>query len=196
MVPIQQFYLGNSQAPSSSSYPRPQSMSQASLTSANASTQPKTHTNNQSVPAVHASPSNTGTNQRAPPSQLPLEPTPEEGEEKSEAEEGETSEEPKRTGRRREGTMNKSFKFPPDPTPAEPLPSVPDIPKDLTSTTRKSKLRAEETQVRKSKDIDGVAMVVPSSVEVIPPPPIEKERMASSVSDLDDVGETEEISLN
>jgi hypothetical protein len=92
--------------------------------------------------------------------------------------------------------MNKSFKFPPDPTTSEPAPPVPDIPKDLTATTQKSEPRTEGKRTRKSKDSDEVAMVVPSSVEVLPPPPIEKEGMMSSVSDLDDVGETEEISLN
>jgi hypothetical protein len=192
MVPIQQFYLGNPQTPSSSSYPRPQSMSQASLTSTGANTQPKNHANHQSVPAVHSSPSIPATNQRTLPPQPPLESTPEEAEGKPD-EEGETSEEPKRTGRRREGTMNKSFRFPPDPTSAPP---VPDIPKDLPATTQESKPRGEEKRTRGSKDSDEIAMVVPSSVEVLPPPPIEKERATSSISDLDDVGETEEISLN
>ena len=42
-----------------------------------------------------------------------------------------------------------------------------------------------------------VAVVTPSSVEVPPPPPVEKERPLGSANDLDDdVGETEEISLN
>jgi len=196
MVPIQQFYLGNPHTPSSSSYPRPQSMSQASLTSANANTQTKTHANNQSVPAVHTSPSSPGTDQRTPPSQPPLEPTPEEGEEKSDEAEGEASKEQKPTGRRREGTMNKSFKFPPGPTPFGSAPPIPDIPKDLATTTQESKPRAEEKRARKSKDSGEVAVVASSVVEVLPPPPIERERMNSSVSDLDDVGETEEISLN
>jgi chitin biosynthesis protein CHS5 len=40
-------------------------------------------------------------------------------------------------------------------------------------------------------------LVTPSSVEVPPPPPIEKERPATNHEDADDdVGETEEISLN
>lgn len=86
--------------------------------------------------------------------------------------------------------MNKSFKFPPDPTSSGPAPPVPDIPKDLSVAAQqlKTSTRGEES--------DGVAMVAPSSVEVPPPPPIEKERTTSTVSDLDDVGETEEISLN
>lgn len=91
--------------------------------------------------------------------------------------------------------MNKSFKFPPDPTPSEPTPPVPGLPKDLPAT-QESKQRAEDNRARKSKDSNEVAMIVPSSVEVLPPPPIEKEGTISSVSDFDDVGETEEISLN
>ena len=92
--------------------------------------------------------------------------------------------------------MNKSFKFPPDPTPSEALPPVPDIPKDLPGATQKRKPSAEGGHARKSVGSDGVATVMSSDVEVPPPPPIEKERAISSVSDLDEVGETEEISLN
>ena len=91
---------------------------------------------------------------------------------------------------------HKSFKFPPGPTASEPAPPVPDVPKDLSANAQKPKSRVEEKRARKSKDSDEVAMVVPSSVEVPPPSPIEKERVTSSASDLDDVGETEEISLN
>ena len=91
--------------------------------------------------------------------------------------------------------MNKSFKFPPDPTPSG-VPPVPDMPKDLPGATQKQKPSAEGGHVRKSVGSDEVAMIAPSDVEVPPPPPIEKERVTSSVSDLDEVGETEEISLN
>lgn len=83
--------------------------------------------------------------------------------------------------------MNKSFKFPPDPS--ESVPPVPDIPKNLPASTRQPKTSTEDEEGGE------VAMAVPSSVEVPPPPPIEKERTNSSLSDLDDVGETEEISL-
>lgn len=93
--------------------------------------------------------------------------------------------------------MNKSFKFPPGPATSETAPPVPDVPKELAASTLESKSGAEEKGVRKSKDSDEADMVTPSNVEVPPPPPIEKEQMSSaSGSDLDDVGETEEISLN
>jgi len=192
LVPIQQFYLGNPQTPSSSSYPRPQSMSQASLTSPSTNTQPKTHVNHQSVPAVHASPTSSTTNEYTPPPQPPLGPMPEEVEEKLDGGEEEVSKQPQRTGRRREGTMNKSFKFPPDPTPSGPPPPVPGIPKDVVATAQKSKSSAEDRYGGNGEESGRVA----SNVEVPPPPPIEKERATSTVSDLDDVGETEEISLN
>jgi hypothetical protein len=119
----------------------------------------------------------------------------EETEEKLDEEEGETSKQPTRTSRRREGTMNKSFKFPPDPTNSEPAPPVPGI-KDLPATTQESGPMAEGKRARKSKDSNEVVMVVSPSVEVLPPPPIEKEGTIASVSDFDEVGETEEISLN
>jgi len=198
MVPIQQFYLGNPQTPSSSSYPRPQSMSQASLTNPNTNPQQKTHANHQSVPVVHASPASPVTNQHTPPSKPSLGPTPEEADEKADDDddEEETSKQPKRAGRRREGTMNKSFRFPPDPTPSESPPPVPHIPEILPASARKQRPSADGERARKSDESDEVAVVASPNVEVPPPPPIEKERTASSVSDLDDVGETEEISLN
>ena len=161
-------------------------MSQASLTS--------TNTQSKSDHIVTASPSNKGTNQHVPPPQQPLEPTPEEGEGKLNKEEGEVTEQLRRTGRRREGTMNKSFKFPPDPAAAVPLPPVPDVPKNLPEASEESKPGDGEQQLRKSQGSD--EMVPPPNIEVLPPPPIEKEGMVSSVSDLDDVGETEEICLN
>lgn len=170
-------------------------MSQANLASANSGVQPKTHSNQQSVPTAHTSPSNQGTNQHTPPSQPPLESTPEGVEDKS-SDDDETSKQPKPANRRREGTMNKSFKFPPDPAPSESAPPVPDVPKDPPITIQESKPRVEDKREKRSKDSDEVAMAVPPSVEILPPPPIEKEGMVSSVSDLDDVGETEEISLN
>ena len=86
--------------------------------------------------------------------------------------------------------MNKSFKFPPDLTTSEPAPTVPKVPKGLPAATQQPETSTDD------EGGDEVAMVAPSSVGVLPPPPIEKERTVSSVSDLEDVGETEEISLN
>ena len=86
--------------------------------------------------------------------------------------------------------MNRSSEFPPDPTPSESAPPVPDIPKDLLATSRKLGTSTED------EESDEVAMVAPSTVEVPPPPPVEKERRTSSVSDSDDVNETKEILLS
>ena len=45
-----------------------------------------------------------------------------------------------------------------------------------------------------SYEMTVVGVVTPSSVEVPPPPPVEKERPLGSANDLDDdVGETDEI---
>jgi hypothetical protein len=42
-----------------------------------------------------------------------------------------------------------------------------------------------------------VGVVAPSSVEVPPPPPVEKEKMSHVIEEgEEDVGETEEIALN
>ena len=121
---------------------------------------------------------------------------PEEVKETLDDAEEETLQQPRRTGRRREGTMNKSFKFPPDPAISESPPPVPDKPKDLPARAQKPKPSAEGEQARNSEGSPEVAIVAPLNVEVPPLPPIEKERTTSSMSDLDDVGETEEISLN
>lgn len=86
--------------------------------------------------------------------------------------------------------MNKSFRFPPDLATSEPAPPVPKVPKDLPAATQQPKTSIDD------EGDDEVAMVAPSSVGVLAPPPIEKERTVLNVSDLDDVGETEEISLN
>lgn len=112
--------------------------------------------------------------------------------------------------RRREGTMNKNFKFPPPEEVVEP-PPVPGLKKDtqnLPDQDQRSSVEAQaDEQPKKNSEpqevqqggMTTVNVVAPSSVEVPPPPPIEKERAQSGSNahdDLEDVGETEEISLN
>jgi len=92
--------------------------------------------------------------------------------------------------------MGRSFEFPPDPTPSGIVPPVPKMPKDLPVAAQKPKPIAEDKRVGKSDASGEVVMVAPSSMEVPPPPQIEKEWTTSSISNLDDVGEMEEISLN
>lgn len=131
-------------------------------------------------------------------------PTPEEGEEASEEEESYAR-------HVRKGTMSKDFRFPPPnsqpqppPVPAVPT-NLPSPPKDDTPPApssppdRASKLAAAKSASDASDvGLSAVGMVAPSTVEVPPPPPVEKEPSPNSVHDAadDEVGETEEISLN
>ena len=93
--------------------------------------------------------------------------------------------------RTRHGTMDREFKFPPSAEshtlPPDQQPSI----SHANATSRAHDDGPEEAQ------LTTVNVVAPSSVEVPPPPPIEKERSPTSHDDGDDdVGETEEISLN
>ena len=61
-------------------------------------------------------------------------------------------------------------------------------------TANTSRVRDDGTE---EVELTAANVVPPSSVEVLPPPPIEKERSATNHDDgEEDVGETEEISLN
>ncbi|KAF9498915.1 hypothetical protein BDN71DRAFT_1442896 [Pleurotus eryngii] len=169
MVPIASFYLGaNTGAPAHSpAFTRPQSMSQASLSRTPSSPPP----NRQSTP----------TSQRAsmpPParsdsivnqaSSSRFEATPEEA---GEVEDLQSSSPDAGKRKSRAGTMNKDFKF---PSPASS--PVVDTHRSLKSSP---------------------PVMTPSSIEVPPPPPVEKERSLSGSVDEgdDDVGETEDIPL-
>ncbi|TBU54019.1 hypothetical protein BD310DRAFT_886827 [Dichomitus squalens] len=206
MMPIRPFYLGES--PSSPSHFRPQSMSQANLSSpsqrsANSSpTQQKHAINRQSMPPQRvsaASPPTVSPSQTSAPTSSRK--IPEEHEPVEEEEEDDDD----RPGRVRKGTMSKNFRFP-SPNPAQPPPPVPAVPPAISVTSAEAapsapSAPAKTESVSASTDDDGelttVDVVAPSSVEVPPPPPVEKERPLGSANDLDDdVGETEEISLN
>lgn len=197
MMPIRPFYLGEN--PSSPSHFRPQSMSQANLSSptqrsaTSSPTQQKHAINRQSMPPQRVSAASPPAS--APPSARKI---PEEVEPAS-GDEGDGSED--QPGRARKGTMSKNFRFPPH-NPAQPPPPVPALPPTETPATPADKENASDAKAKGAlKDVDSdmtnVAVVTPSSVEVPPPPPVEKERPLGSANDLDDdVGETEEISLN
>ncbi|KAM5540657.1 hypothetical protein V8D89_005688 [Ganoderma adspersum] len=199
MMPIRPFYLGEN--PSSPSHFRPQSMSQANLSSptqrsSNSSpTQQKHAINRQSLPPQRVSAVSPPTS--APPSarKIPEEVEPGSGDENEDEDGGEDQ-----PGRPRKGTMSKNFRFPPS-NPAPPPPPVPALPLTEPATPADkegaSDLKAESASKDTDSDMTTVAVVTPSSVEVPPPPPVEKERPLGSANDLDDdVGETEEISLN
>jgi len=194
MIPIASFYLGASP----STYSRAQSMSQANFqpSTTNANTVSKHAAYRSSMPTpsriTTMSPPNTDSiNQSSGKSEHRdrtggFEPTPEEMD--GRMQEGEqTVKKPagtdKETRRKsRPGTMDMNFRF---PTTSPSPPTVPDLPSSSKSITR--------------EDDVGLTMpvVTPSSVEVPPPPPVEKERVGLAVDDgEEDVGETEEIELN
>ncbi|RPD68238.1 hypothetical protein L226DRAFT_527380 [Lentinus tigrinus ALCF2SS1-7] len=210
MMPIRPFYLG--EHPSSPSHFRPQSMSQANLSSpsqrsgTSSPTQQKHAANRQSLPPQRVSAS-------SPPAMSPTQSSgrgsapriPEEQEVLSEEEEED------QPGRTRKGTMSKNFRFP-SPNPAQPPPPVPPVPptisvtpaeeaepvvaqEDAPQTPPKADAPVPEKEV--DPELTSVGVVAASSVEVPPPPPVDKERPLGSPNELDDdVGETEEISLN
>ncbi|KAI0826838.1 hypothetical protein BC628DRAFT_1319361 [Trametes gibbosa] len=215
MMPIRPFYLGES--PASPSHFRPQSMSQANLhspsqrSSTASPTQQKHATNRQSMPpqrVTSTSPPNVDPPHSAGLSRaqrIPEEPELLSGGEEQE-DGGDEDDDDDRAGRKRKGTMSKNFRFPP-PSPAD-APPVPPVPHNSTvSPSLASEVAAEaplppppptDDAVGADPELTTVGMVAPSSVEVPPPPPVDKERPLSSANDLadDDLGETEEISLN
>lgn len=194
MVPIHPYYLGATpSAPMNSpAFHRPQSMSQANLPSpgtpsskaANRQSMPPPARNTAaSPPSASASAPRGASTPRIP------EATPEEGAEASSDEDEDVG----GAGRARKGTMSKNFKFP----PASPPPPLPDIPPSVpTDAHRPASPRAP---AHAPSDTEEVALtpVIAQSVEMPPPPPVEKERspIAPDLAD-EDVGDTEEISLN
>ncbi|KAI9447856.1 hypothetical protein H4582DRAFT_1802467 [Lactarius indigo] len=198
MVPISAFYLGITQSSPMNSAPfvRPQSMSQASLPQ---STQAAKAANRASMPAPSQTPTSPGpsppgsSGAQPKPVRKVFEPTPEEG--------GDVDESPDATAetksmrnkgppRTRHGTMDREFKFPPSESQTPP-PGQQTSASHATNTSRTHDDGPEEAH------LTAVNVVAPSSVEVPPPPPIEKERSPTNHDDGDDdVGETEEISLN
>ncbi|KAH9911141.1 uncharacterized protein BXZ73DRAFT_108217 [Epithele typhae] len=185
MMPIRPFYLG--EHPSSPSHFRPQSMSQATLPS----------------PSQRSSTSSPTQQKAANRQSMPPQREPETGEDEDEDQ----------PGRTRKGTMSKNFKFPPaSPSqPPPPVPSIPDIPPTISVTDVDDAPQAPSADAPQTppkvesghapqdldSDLTPVAVVTPSSVQVPPPPPVDKERPLANGNDLDDdVGETEEISLN
>ncbi|KAI0690266.1 hypothetical protein BC835DRAFT_1365423 [Cytidiella melzeri] len=191
MMPIHPYYLGASPVPAhSASYGRPQSMSQASISSsATRTSSPNTprSANRQSMPPPFRSAGSptVATQTQSPP--RTFEATPEEPHEEHEDE----SIKAKHT---RTGTMSKDFRFPPPAQEAPPpLPEIPVSRSDRPASPRGPAYHA-------SSDTEEVSLtplpVIPSTVEVPPPPPIEKERSPAAADMDEDVGETEEISLN
>lgn len=186
-------------------------MSQASLPN---SAQSNRSANRASMPAPsRADPSPPAQPLAKSPSRNTFEPTPEEAQEAT-YREGEQEvpvmKSPKsgKPPRARHGTMDREFKFPPpSPTTAPPVPQITPEHMKMAQEAREAEEARdgeEDVNVSKSEDdteeagLEAVGVVAPSSVEVPPPPQLERgNSMGSTTEDGDeDVGETEEISLN
>ncbi|KZT00667.1 uncharacterized protein LAESUDRAFT_532227 [Laetiporus sulphureus 93-53] len=187
MVPIHPYYLG-ANPPAQITFTRPQSMSQANLSRGSPgspSAQQTRTANRQSLPSQRVSTT-------SPPVAVPrFEPTPEE----HDVEQLSVEHDEHAPGHARKGTMSKDFRFPP---PA-PLPENEEQPAQAPTPPQEEKapVHAQETPESEEASLNAVSAVAPSSVEVPPPPPVEKEVVHSPVHDSadEDIGETEEISL-
>lgn len=112
----------------------------------------------------------------------------------------------------RNGTMDRNFKFPPPSPPAEDVPPVPPIPSSVSQTQTKplsagsgdadSGYGEEEQTVEDRGKGEGakagpLSPVSAAPMEVPPPDPVEKEKERVDLGEADDdIGATEEISLN
>lgn len=198
MVPISAFYLGTTQSTPMNSPPfvRPQSMSQVSLPQ---SAQAAKAAKRASMPPSSQTPTSPGpsppASSGARPKPVPkvFEPTPEEAgdtDETPDAAAGTKSTDNRGQPHTRHGTMDRAFKFPPT-AESHSLP-----PDQQTSASHANDITRAHDDGPEEAQLTAVNVVAPSSVEV-PPPPIEKERSPTNHDDGDDdVGETEEISLN
>ncbi|KAJ7583688.1 fibronectin type III/BRCA1 domain-containing protein [Mycena floridula] len=178
MVPVASFYLGAT--PTTQTTFRPQSMSQASF-----QTKPAAITRQSMPPPVRTDsaspPSNNSSFVNQPQISTVQETVPAETEAQLERSDSAKSR------KRRSGTMNRSFKF---PSPS----SSPVIPDALPPKGIKGPPSSLQNDAGDSKP----AVMTPSVIEVPPPPPVEKERSKNTSNDdvEDEVGDTEEISLN
>ncbi|KDQ63964.1 hypothetical protein JAAARDRAFT_201433 [Jaapia argillacea MUCL 33604] len=206
MIPISSFYLGaTSSAPiNSAPFTRPQSMSHTSLPqSTNRANNPTSPTQKAANRASMPAPSRTqsaGSSLSAggavpsggPGSSGHFEPTPEEhgDSDSSSGSSGDGKSSKSSRRRTRPGTMDRSFRFPPGggetQSPPPPVPQHAGQPQSPHAPPKNDDAGMTEVNV-----------VAPSSVEVPPPPPVEKERVSRNHDEVEEeVGETEEISLN
>jgi len=192
MVPISGFYLGTTPSTpmSSTQFTRPHSMSQASLPQ---SAQAAKAANRASMPAPSrslTSPDPTPPAISESPSKAvrkTFEPTPEESADGDVSQAAAAQTKPTRNRgppRARHGTMDREFKFPPAAGSLE-----------SSNTVSGGSHAPDDTEEAGFTTVDVVASS--NSIDEVPPPPIEKERLSTSHEDCDeDLGETEEISLN
>lgn len=189
MIPISSFYLGATPSASISTAtftrPRPQSQPPISTRTPSLPTSPPPQANSTTKPAISSA------NASTPPAQPSLA---EEDEEDDEIEERQTRDRPtslQPTSRgshrsRRTGTMDRAFKFPPEP-PKSPIPNI---------TINGEPAPASPTSpVARTANIPDDAI---KPVELPPPTPAKNrtEHSTGDVSDNEDVGETEEVDLS
>ncbi|KAG6894406.1 hypothetical protein C0993_011599, partial [Termitomyces sp. T159_Od127] len=96
---------------------------------------------------------------------------------------------------KRNSSMNHNFKF---PTPTS-SPVVQFVPNPAVASQRRSPPEQLDHPDTAATPVQPATVVTPSSIEVPPPPLVEKEKTASSVSleeGEDDVGDTVDIPLN
>lgn len=216
MVPIANFYLGASSPATAHFSNRPLSMSQASLPRSPASPQPNSgkatpssYRASMPPPSRNQPPETPGASpfvNQQPPNDFQrsrhIESTTEENEDDPELHTAKLSSSPPTDTsekRKSRGMMNKDFKFPsPTPTPTTPQFVKSSTPTSSTTPTTRSKQNSVEHTAPVHARNSSVA--TPSAIEVPAPPPVEKESSMSTISlsesTDDDIGATEEISLN
>lgn len=199
MVPIASYYLGaNPSTPmSAQNFTRPQSMSQASLPrTPNSATPPTTRGsgNRASMPAPsrpHA-PNSPSSSVKQPSSSPETKARPTRFE--TTVEEDAESEDVLNADIKRKsksGEMNREFKFP----ATRVGPDSPPRPEEMEHGKKTAPSKLDESKFARPGSAKPI--ITPSSIEVPPPPPVEKERSHSSVDEgEDEVGDTVDIPLN
>jgi hypothetical protein len=95
------------------------------------------------------------------------------------------------------GTMDRNFKFPSTPPESPPVPPLPTTSPPATQLSFRASGKAA-TLALESEPEGGPtpdSIITPSSVEVPPPPPVEKERGVAGDDAEEEIGETVEIDL-
>lgn len=209
MVPIASFYLGAASAapPTSAGFNRPQSMSQAPGTPASpppnnqaskvrASMPPPargsgTPPNNSSSPFVNQRQAPRGVEAAVPEHDEDMDIV--QGQMERATVSSATSAIKAEHRKSRNGSMNREFKFPPT-SPGSPLGDAPQ--KSVSPQTPVVHVSEHLTE----EEVRHPGVITPSSIEVPPPPPMDKEKSLSkaSLDDSvdDDVGDTVDIPLN
>ncbi|TFY67512.1 hypothetical protein EVG20_g3914 [Dentipellis fragilis] len=197
MVPIASYYLGTTpSAPiNSAPFSRHQSMSQTKLPQ---SAQANKAANRSSMPPPARTPTSPTPEQRLKPTPTPLEP-PAEGEELDPSE-ASPSTPNKKKGHPRHGTMDREFKFPP-PAPPPSYETTEGTAEEkeqptLPSVSEGAQAGAQAEDGPEEAGLTTVGVVAPSNGGIPPSPTLDSSSSITQDEGEEDVGETEEISLN